>query len=170
MRGLMKAYEWIITALAAVAGAIIVATFMVVVVDVSLRNLRLPTLSWAIPAAEYGLLYVTLLAGPWLLRNKRQVVAESVRVYLPVKARRVLEVGIYVGCLLVCAVIVWAAAHETIGSWRRGDSEQRGIEIPLFLAYAPFVVSFLLMGVEFVRLLVTGQTIYTISATVDTEA
>jgi C4-dicarboxylate transporter, DctQ subunit len=167
LRALLAAYEKTIVALAAAAGTIIVATFVIVVYDASLRNLGFRTIDWAIPVSEYGLLYVTLLAAPWLLRTKRQVVAESVRVLLPETARRVLEVGIYVFCVLICLVMVWFAAGQTVDAWQRGDVEQRGIALPLYLAYAPFVVSFFFMGIEFVRLLCTGQTIYTISATVE---
>jgi C4-dicarboxylate transporter DctQ subunit len=160
MKHLSKAYEWLVVALAVVAGLIVAATFLGVIYDAMLRNLGFHPTRWVLPASEYGLLYVTLLSAPWLLRVKRIIMVESLRRYMPRGMRRALEIAIYLLCAAVCAVVVWFAADQAVDAWRRGDVEQRGIPMPFYLAYVPFVLSFGLMGIEFLRLLATGESIY----------
>jgi TRAP-type C4-dicarboxylate transport system permease small subunit len=160
MRSFWKAYEWLVMAMAVAAGLIVAATFVAVIYDAMLRNLGFHPTRWILPASEYGLLYVTLLSAPWLLRVKRIIMVESLRRYMPPGMRRALEIAIYLLCAAVCVVIVWFAADQAIDSYERGDVEQRGIAMPFYLAYVPFVLSFALMGIEFLRLLATGESIY----------
>jgi TRAP-type C4-dicarboxylate transport system permease small subunit len=160
VRSLLRIYEATISVLAAVAGAITVAIFFAVVYDATVRNLGLQPPAWTVPSSEYGLLYITLLAAPWLLRTKRQVVVESVRMLLPAAVRRPLEIVIYVGCFLICLVITWFGLAQAADAWSRGDIDLRAIPIPLYVAYLPFGLAFLLMGVEFLRLLSLSDTLY----------
>jgi TRAP-type C4-dicarboxylate transport system permease small subunit len=152
-------------ALAAIAGAITVAIFFAVVYDAIVRNLGLQPPGWTVPGSEYGLLYITLLAAPWLLRTKRQVVVESIRMFLPDGARRPLEIAIYLACFVICIVIAWFGFAQAVDAWSRGDIDLRAIPIPLYVAYLPFGVAFLLMGVEFLRLLGQADTLYTQTST-----
>ncbi len=160
MRAILRGYDLLIGTLAWLAGVLIVLIFAAVIYDATLRDVGLQPTRWAVPLSEFGLLYITMLAAPWLLRSKGQVVVESLRLALPRRGQAIVERATYVFCILVCGVIAWAAADEGLDSVRRGDMERLAISIPLYLAYAPLIVGFFLLGCEFTRLLLGADTLY----------
>jgi TRAP-type C4-dicarboxylate transport system permease small subunit len=99
------------------------------------------------------------------MRTRRQVVVESIRMLLPVGARRPLEIAIYSGCFVICIVIAWFGFAQAVDAWSRGDIDLRAIPVPLYVAYLPFGVAFFLMGVEFLRLLGLSDSLYGQTAT-----
>jgi len=165
MRRLLQLYVGLTTALAAIAGAIMASIFLGVVVDVLLRDLGFQSPRAIEPMAEYGLLYITMLGSPWLLRTKGMIIVESFRMALPVGPRRILEVAVYLASGVVCFLLAWYAGYQTVFSWAYNQADQRAIAVPLYYAYAPMSLSFLLMGIEFVRRLVAHESLYGQSAT-----
>ena len=165
MRGFLRAYEWLTSALAAVAGIIMSAIFIAVIVDVTMRNLGIQSPRATVPLAEFGLLYITMLGSPWLLRTKGQIIVESLRLVIPPRQRRVLELAVYAACAAVCGLLAWYALDQTIFAWENDQAEQRAIDVPLYYAYAPMFLGFFLMGIEFLRLLFGRDTLYEQSAT-----
>ena len=101
MRPLLRAYDWLMSALAVVAGLIMVAIFAGVIVDVTIRDFGYQSPRAIQPLAEFGLLYITMLGSPWLLRNKGMIIVESLRMALPGRVRRVGEIVVYVVCIAV---------------------------------------------------------------------
>ena len=118
-----------------------------------------------VPLAEYGLLYITMLGSPWLLRTKGEIIVESFRMVMPPRVRRVVEFLVYVVCAALCAILAWYALTQGIDSWHTGDGEQRAILVPNYYAYAPMFVGFGLMFIEFLRLLFGRESLYEQSAT-----
>jgi C4-dicarboxylate transporter DctQ subunit len=162
---LLRFYFWLTAALAAVAGAIMVAIFIGVILDVLIRDFGYQSPRQIEPLAEYGLLYITMLGSPWLLRTKGMIIVESFRMALPMGARRALELVAYVACSLICFVLTWYSAYQTIFSWVNGQADQRAITIPLYYGYAPMLLGFFLMGCEFLRRLFGKESLYDQSAT-----
>jgi C4-dicarboxylate transporter, DctQ subunit len=160
MRQVLRVYFWLISALAVVAGAIMVAIFAGVIVDVSIRNFGYQSPAAIEPLCEFGLLYITMLGSPWLLRNKGMIIVESLRLVLPARVQRVLEVVVYFFCVVVCGTLTWFSAYQTYFSLANHEGDQRAITIPLVYAYAPMVVGFFLVGCEFLRLLLGRETLY----------
>ena len=76
-----------------------------------------------------------------------------------------LEIAVYLVCIAACSVLSWYAMYQAIFSWETDAADQRAITVPLIYAYAPMFLGFFLMGIEFVRLLLSGDTIYGTSAT-----
>ena len=68
-----RVYDRVIDALAFIGGVVIAGIFLAIVYDVSIRTIGLRTPLWTVALAEYGLLYATLLASPWVLRRKSHV-------------------------------------------------------------------------------------------------
>ena len=165
MRALLRLYFWLTAALAAVAGAIMVAIFLAVILDVTIRDFGLTPFKATVPLAEYGLLYITMLGSPWLLRTKGEIIVESFRMVMPPRVRRVVEFLVYVVCAALCAILAWYALTQGIDSWHTGDGEQRAILVPNYYAYAPMFVGFGLMFIEFLRLLFGRESLYEQSAT-----
>lgn len=159
-RAVGRLYWRFLQALAAAAGAIIAAVLVLVVYDVVLRNIGFRPPAHTIALAEYGMLYVTMLGAPWLLRLRGHVYIEMVIHNLPPAPRRVLEKAIYVACLLVCAVIAWYAGEVTVTAWTRGDVDIRSFDMPRWAMFAIMPLSFALMGAEFVRYLIGPDSMY----------
>ena len=154
MARIARAYDAAIVALAAIAGVILAASFPLIVYDVILRNaLLISPPAFSVPSIEYGLLYMTMFAGPWLVRVRGHVVVEALRLALPPRARVWLERLVYVICILVCAVLTWKACELTVEAFVTGEHDPRAIEVPYTVRYAPFVIGFFLMGCEFARYL-----------------
>ncbi len=165
MRPLLQFYYWLTAALAVVAGLIMVSIFIAVVTDVTMRDLGFQPSRVVVPLSEYGLLYITMLGSPWLLRTKGEIIVESFRMLMPGPLRRVVEILAYVVCGVLCGVLAWYALTQVILTWQTGQGEQRAILIPGYYAYSPMFISFFLMAIEFVRLLFSSETLYDQSAT-----
>ncbi len=164
MRLLLRLYFWLTAALAVVAGIIMTAIFIGVILDVVLRDLGYQSPRQIEPMAEYGLLYITMLGSPWLLRSKGMIIVESLRMALPTGPRRILELAVYILSSVVCFILAWYAAYQTNFSWVNDQADQRAIAVPLYFAYAPMFLGFFLMGCEFLRRLFGKDSLYDQSA------
>jgi TRAP-type C4-dicarboxylate transport system permease small subunit len=141
-----------------------VAIFAGVIVDVVIRDLGYQSPRAIEPLCEFGLLYITMLGSPWLLRIKGMIIVESLRLVLPPRVQRALEVAVYVGCAVVSATLAWYSLYQSYVSWANNEGDQRAITVPLVYAYAPMALGFALLMIEFLRLLFGRETIYEQSA------
>ncbi|MDE0718498.1 MAG: TRAP transporter small permease subunit, partial [Rhodospirillaceae bacterium] len=98
MRHLVRLYDRLIVALAAVAGAMLAGVFVMIVYDVTVRALGYQPPAHTSALSEYAMLYMTLLAAPWVLRKKGHVFVEFLAGALPGGVRRGLRRSIYVLC------------------------------------------------------------------------
>ena len=160
MRLLGRIYDTVVTGLAVVCGVILALIFVFVIQDAVLRNLLISPPPWTGPLTEYGLLYVTLLAAPWLVRTRGHVLLEVLRMRLSAAAARRMEIAVYVICIAVCAVMTWYAVELFIAAWVSGEEDHRAIEIPRTYMFAPAVIAFPLMAGEFLRYLLGYGSLY----------
>ena len=83
MAALHRTYSTIVYAMAFIAGATLVWLMISTIVSVLMRNLGLQPPAWLFTSAEYGILYMTMLGAPWLVREKGHVHIELVTSALP---------------------------------------------------------------------------------------
>jgi len=88
MAALSRASRFLIDAMAVIAGAVLVWLMVSLVVSVAMRNAGLQPFAWLFTSTEYGLLYMTMLGAPWLVRARGHVHIELVTAALPDRARR----------------------------------------------------------------------------------
>jgi len=159
MARVIQLYDRMIVMLAVLASITVGAVFVLIVVDVSMRTggLRPPIFSSAV--SEYSLLYVTMLAAPWLVRERGHVRIDSFITFLPIPAKRFIERILMLVCIALSLMAAWLSAEFAIEFWRKGDIDIRSIEIPRSLLFVPLVLGFTLCAVEFLRLLVIGETL-----------
>ena len=86
-----RLYTFILYAMAFIAGAMLVWLMVSIVVSVLMRNLGIQPFAWLFTSAEYGLLYMTMLGAPWLVREKGHVHIELVTAALPPAIRRIVS-------------------------------------------------------------------------------
>ena len=159
MAEVIRLYDRMIVMLALVASIIVGAVFVLIVVDVSMRTagMRPPVFSSAV--SEYSLLYVTMMAAPWLVRERGHVRIDSFLTFLPGHARLFLERALIVVCIALCLTATWLSAEFAIDFWRKGEIDIRSVEIPRALLFVPMVLGFFLCAVEFARLLLIGESL-----------
>lgn len=155
-----RAYDGFLTALAAVAAAILGLSALLITFDVVLRASGWQPPAHTVSLTEYGLLYATLLGAPWLLRHHGHVHVEVVVTVLPEGLRRLAESLVCLVCCAACLVVVWAAGGAMLDNFARGSFDMRSFDMPKWLLYAPFPLSFAMMAGEFLRFLWGRDSLY----------
>jgi TRAP-type C4-dicarboxylate transport system permease small subunit len=108
---------------------------------------------------EYALLYFTMAAAPWLVRQRGHIVVEILHARLPLRARRIADTAILVSCVMVTLLVGVIAGFLAVEAAIRGEVEVRSLDAPRWALFAPMSAGFALMGVEYLRLLVRGETV-----------
>lgn len=147
-------------ALAVFAGAMIVLAFVVIVVDVGVRAWGFQPPAFTSAVVEYILLYFTLFSAPYLTRRKGHVLVDVLISHLRGRSRWLVEKFVYVVCISTCLIFAYIGFGLTVDAVRSGGFEERSIDVPLWLNYAPMAPAFLLVALEFGRYLVGIDTLY----------
>jgi TRAP-type C4-dicarboxylate transport system permease small subunit len=161
VRTIAELYRRLLDLLAVIAGVLLATMAVAIVADVVLRNLGVQPPAHTLSLTEYGLLYVTMLAAPWLVRAKGHVHIELVTAALSPRARFWVTRAVYLLCVLTCAVIFWFALEVTIDQWRRAVIDVRSFDMPRWLLTASIPLSFGLMTIEFGRYLLGLDSMHT---------
>lgn len=158
MSTLWSNFDRVLNLLAIIAAAILPLVFAAIIYDVTTRSLRVFQITWAVAVTEYALLYVACLGAPWLLREKGHVSMEAFRTILPPRVNRVIEVFVTILCLIACIIVAVVAVPVMIQNI--GVTDIRSNFLSRWLLYAPVVMCFALCAVQFLRYLVTGESMY----------
>lgn len=146
-----KAYSTLLYALAAVSGLTLVWLMFSVIVSVLMRNAGLQPFAWLFTSGEYGLLYMTMLGAPWLVREKGHVHIELVTAALPDGLRRIVSRSVAALCVLTCAILAWKGVELFLTNIERGDFDTRAYYFPRWILTISFPISFGMMAIEFSR-------------------
>lgn len=153
LQRLGRLHALILASLAGLAGAILLAICLVVAVDVAAHAMRLGFFGWTQDFASYGLLYSTLLAAPWLLREQGHVAIDNIRRLAAPPVQRWMDGIVCVLAIGACLLLAWGGLALIRDALLRGSIDFRAVAIPRWVLYAPIPVSFGLMALEFVRVL-----------------
>lgn len=159
MNAISRAYTALIYGLATLGGLIIAGVCLLIVYDVTARNIGLQPPASTVALTEYALLYFTMLAAPWLVRVRGHIVVEIIHGRLAGGVRRIVDKLILIICIVVATSICVLATALAIEAWQRGEIEIRSLDMPRWLLFMPLAIGFGLMGTEFLRLLVRGETV-----------
>ena len=106
----------IFTGMAVLAGLIVGLMFVSVTVEVILRYLFNKPTGWMEDFASIGLLYMTFLAGAWVLMCDRHTKIEIVLVQLSANGQRILNIVTSLIGAAVTAILFWFSIDQTISS------------------------------------------------------
>jgi C4-dicarboxylate transporter, DctQ subunit len=157
LHALLAAYDRLVTALAALAAALIGVACVLIVVDVTIRTLGIPPPDYTIAVVEYELLYITMFAAPYLVRQRGHVYIDALVARLPPALERAVAKLAYAVAIAVSLIYAWYSAQlllEAIGS---GFYDERGVDMPLWSLYLPIPIGFGLVAIEFGRFLFGSQ-------------
>ncbi|MCK0150811.1 TRAP transporter small permease [Marivita sp. S6314] len=144
-------YKALLYGMAGISGLTLVWIMVSVITSVVMRNLGLQPFAWLFTSAEYGLLYMTMLGAPWLVREKGHVHIELLTAALPEQPRRLLSRSVATACVLVCAILAWKGVELVMINLQRGDFDTRAYYYPRWLLTIAFPLSFGMMAIEFSR-------------------
>lgn len=153
-----RGFDRVLDGLAGIAAALVALMFLAIVYDVATRNLGVLTITWVVALTEYGLIYVTTLAAPWLLRERGHVAMEAVRTLVPPSVAAWLEKLVLALCLVACCVAVWAAVP--VIERNLGMTDVRANFIPRWTMFAPILLCFALCAVQFARFLLRSGSFF----------
>lgn len=142
------------------AGVMMVATMTMIVADVALRNLGFQSSAHFFTFTEYFLLLIPLLVAPWLVREKGHIYIELLVSTLPPRSQRVLLAAVVVACIAVPAVLAWFGGAITVQDFLGNEKDVRSFDMPRWMLMAFMPLSFGMMAIEFLRLLVRGESPY----------
>jgi C4-dicarboxylate transporter DctQ subunit len=153
-------YLQFLTLLKVLSGVIIFTVFLLIVSDVLIRTVGLKPWLYSSVLVEYGLLWFTMLAAPWLARNKAHVFIDAITQMLPPAVQQVLAKFVYLVCVVMSFVVCYYSSSLFITAVAEGQIDTRAVDMPLWALYAPIPPCFLLVGIEFLRFLLGFDSMY----------
>lgn len=151
MRALIRLYDGVLYGMALIAAGTLVWLMVSVVVSVAMRNLGMQPFAWLFTSAEYGLLYMTMLGAPWLVREKGHVHIELVTAALPSALRRIVSRAVAAGCVAVSLILAWYGLDLFLTNIERNDFDVRAYFFPRWMLTITFPIAFTFMAIEFAR-------------------
>ncbi|NSX54932.1 TRAP transporter small permease [Parasulfitobacter algicola] len=151
MKYVAQAYTGLLYVIAALAAATLIWLMISVILSVLMRNLGLQPFAWLFTSAQYGILYMTMLGAPWLVREKGHVHIELVTAALPRTIRQVVSRLVAMACVIVCLILAWKGVELLLTNIERRDFDVRPYYYPRWLLTFVFPLSFGLMAIEFAR-------------------
>ncbi len=160
MQVIARAYDWLINAFKIISGVIVVAIFVLIVLDVLLPLISVQPWEGTLGVVEYGLLWFTVLAAPWLARVKGHVFIDAVAVMLPPVVKKFTSKISYMVAIAGSLMLAYYSAALLIESYMDENIDERSIELMLWWIYAPMPISFTFVAIEFFRYLVGIDDMY----------
>lgn len=160
MQLLSLAHNWLINAFKFVSGLIVIAIFVLITLDVLLPLVGVQPWDGTLGVVEYGLLWFTILAAPWLARIKGHVFIDAVAEMLPPGAKKVTSKIAYLVAITGSLMLAYFSWLLVVESFVDENIDERSIELMLWWLYAPMPVCFVLVAIEFLRFLVGIDDMY----------
>ena len=121
--------------------------------DVLLPLVGLQPWEGTLGVVEYGLLWFTILAAPWLARIKGHVFIDAVNELLAPGARKVTSKFAYLVVIAGSLLLAYYSLELLIEAYVDEALDERSIELALWWIYVPMPIGFFLVAVEFIRFL-----------------
>jgi TRAP-type C4-dicarboxylate transport system permease small subunit len=149
MARLSRLYELLLGLMMGLSCLLVLAMMLMIVGDVALRNAGLSGIPWSNEVSEDILYLVTLLTGPWLLRQGQHIRVDILLRAMPPRLAWQMEwLGDIVG-LACCLTFAWYGWKVTGSSYVAGSVSIKTLVHPEWWLLAPLPVAFLLFAVEF---------------------
>lgn len=160
MQVLSIAHDWLIHTFKFIAGLIVLAIFVLITLDVLLPLVGIQPWDGTLGVVEYGLLWFTILAAPWLARIKGHVFIDAVAVMLPPAVKKVTSKIAYLVAITGSLMLAYYSWLLLVESYVDENIDERSIELMLWWIYAPMPICFALVAIEFIRYLIGIDDMY----------
>ena len=160
MQVLSIAHDWLIHTFKFISGLIVLAIFVLITLDVLLPLMGIQPWDGTLGVVEYGLLWFTILAAPWLARIKGHVFIDAVAVMLPPAVKKVTSKIAYLIAIIGSLMLAYFSWLLLVESYVDENIDERSIELMLWWIYAPMPICFVLVAIEFIRYLIGIDDMY----------
>jgi len=160
VKRLFRGYNFILNGMAVLAGILIFLSFVMIVVDVTMRIVGFIPPAFTISVVEYILLWFTMLAAPWLVRIKGHVFIDAVTQFMPTAVKKVIAKVVYAICTVAASIYCVHAAGLVMVAWQESMVDVRSIDMPLWTLYFPMPICLLFVALEFARYLIGIDDMY----------
>ena len=157
MRALIRIYDALLVFMALIAAGTLVWLMVSVVLSVVMRNIGIQPWASLFTSAEYGILYMTMLGAPWLVRERGHVHIELVTAALTPRLRRIVSRGVATACVVVSLILAWYGLELFLTNVERNDYDVRAYFYPRWLLTITFPIAFSFMAIEFARFVVGSE-------------
>ncbi len=157
-RRFMAAMGWVNLGLAMVAAAILFAVTMMIFAEVSWRYLGGRSQLWVTEVSEYSLLYITFLAAPWLLQNRRHVTVDLFLATRTGRSAQLLQVLIAALGFGLCLLLAVKGVQLVLDQYATGLRRISVMAPRSWYIFAAFPLGMALMAVQFLDQVVEALT------------
>jgi len=160
LKAVKSAYNFVLVALAVLAGATIALAFLLIVIDVSMRATGFRPPAYTSAVVEYILLYFTLFAAPYLVRHKGHVYVDALTSRMAPSLRWWVNKFAYLVSVITSLIFSYIGFKLAFEAIQSGSIEERSIDVPSWVDYSPVGPVFLIIAIEFGRYLIGIDTMY----------
>ena len=160
MEALGKAHLQLLILLKNIASVIIFISFVLIVLDVALIMFGYSGREATMGLVEYGLLWFTMLAAPWLARIKGHVYIDALTEFFNPAVQQVAAKLAYVVAIAGASISGWFSVDLWWEAYTTEMVDERGVELMQWWLYAPMPIGFFLVAIEFLRYLIGIDDMY----------
>jgi C4-dicarboxylate transporter DctQ subunit len=160
VNALVRSYNFVLHGMAVIAGILIFLSFVMIVVDVTMRIVKLQPPTFTIAIVEYILLWFAMLAAPWLVRIKGHVFIDAVTQFLPKLIKTVIAKIVYSICIVSSSIYCIHASGLLYEAWVMEMIDVRSVDMPQWILFAPMPICFFFVAMEFGRFLIGIDDMY----------
>ena len=151
MRAVIRIYDALLVFMALISAGTLIWLMISVVLSVFMRNIGVQPWAWLFTSAEYGILYMTMLGAPWLVRERGHVHIELVTASLSPALRRIVSRLVAAACVVVSLILAWYGLELFLTNVERNDYDVRAYFYPRWMLTITFPIAFTFMAIEFAR-------------------
>jgi C4-dicarboxylate transporter, DctQ subunit len=148
-----RAYDRLLNVLKTLSGLVIFGVFVLIVIDVGMSMLNIPSWDMTLGLVEYGLLWFTMLAAPWLARVKGHVFIDAVTELLSPAIQRVTAKIAYSVAFAGSAAFAYYSLLLLLEAIDEEMIDERGADMLQWTLYFPMPFAFAMLAIEFLRYL-----------------
>lgn len=148
----IRLYVRLLDIMAVVAALMILFSMVTVTGDVVLRAFFSRGILWSFEVTEFLLLYIPMLAMPWLARRHGHVRIDLLLTWVSARSATVLSVVSYAAVAVLCILLAYWSTLATLNSYSRGIVNAGIVAWPRWALLVVMPPAFLFTAIEFARL------------------
>jgi len=143
--------DWILDAMAVVAGAMLVALVLIVCIEICARYFFHSPQVWTVEVCEYLLFSLAFFGAPWLLKVGGHVNIDIFTGQFSERKQQAMGAFSAIAGSLVAAVIVWTSLRVALDSYKTGVLLTKTISVPQYPFILLIALGYLFLFFEFIR-------------------
>ena len=145
---LVNVLDRLVNALAWLAATMFVTAGAMLTYEVVARRVFTAPTRWAAELSQYCLIWGSLLAMAWVLRERRHIAVSAGLALLPAAGRRLADLFALLAVLALSLVVTWYGFAIFWDSFERGRTTGSLLNLPVWIVELAVPVGFALLAVQ----------------------